>query len=113
MIECMRLIIDELGRERGGGLNDLGGREGTAMLGTKMKAGASLLTTSTLEKGRDPPSSLRLKPPPKKLESFWRIAAVWSSRTRRRRTRTSGTCEYSKYTAPFLNFCVNIYIRHI
>ena len=53
MMECMRLIIGEVGtreRERGGTegrlireiQNDLDGREGTAMLGTKMEAAASL-----------------------------------------------------------------------
>ena len=61
MIECMRLIIGEVGtreREREGLKigrsgrsceiqNDLGGREGTAMLGTKMEAAALLLTPPT------------------------------------------------------------------
>ncbi len=57
MIEYMSLIIGEIGRderERGGGLkagrseiqNDMGGREGTAMLGTKMEAEALLLRRS-------------------------------------------------------------------
>ena len=76
MIECMRLIIGEVGtreREREGLKigrsersriqNDLGGREGTAVLGTKMEAAALLLTPPTPE-GRDPPS-LRPKPNPK------------------------------------------------
>ena len=76
MIECMRLIIGEMGaRERGGGLKvggsedperpgRLGGREGTAMLGgTEMDAAALLLTPSTPVE-RDPPS-LRPRPHPK------------------------------------------------
>ena len=60
---------DERERERGLKIgrseiqSDLGGREGTAMLGTKMEAAALLLTPPTPE-GRDPPS-LRPKPNPK------------------------------------------------
>ena len=49
----------------------MGGREGTAMLGTKMETAALLLTPPTTrgQEGRGPPS-LRPKPKPKNLKAF-------------------------------------------